>query len=201
MQTKDTIDLSPHYWDNRYINLDIGWDVSFVSTPLKNYIDSLKNKGIHVLIPGCGNAYEAEYLLNKGFKNITLLDVSKHLVEKLKKKFENTSIRILEQNFFDHIGTYDLILEQTFFCAIHPSLRNKYAQKMYELLSPQGVLAGVLFNTNFEKPGPPFGGNKEEYEQIFLNYFTFKHFEQCKNSIEPRKNKELFIEIFKKEPI
>jgi hypothetical protein len=31
--------------------------------PIKNYIDTLKDKDIAILIPGCGNTYEAAYLL------------------------------------------------------------------------------------------------------------------------------------------
>jgi hypothetical protein len=30
-------------------------------SPIKNYIDTLKDKDIAILIPGCGNTYEAAY--------------------------------------------------------------------------------------------------------------------------------------------
>ena len=40
---------------------------------------------------------------------------------------------------------------QTFFCAIDPSDRKKYADKIYTLLKENGKLAGVLFNHEFEK--------------------------------------------------
>ena len=68
--------LNKNYWNNRYKKKETGWDVGYASTPLKNYIDQLENKEIRILIPGCGNAYEAEYLHLKGFNNVFLLDIA-----------------------------------------------------------------------------------------------------------------------------
>jgi hypothetical protein len=121
------------YWDNCYLNNQTGWDMKQVSPPLKSYIDKLENKELKILIPGCGNAYEAEYLLDKGFKNVTLIDFSTVITNRLKEKYKDIPIRIVNKNFFDHQGKYDLILEQTFFCALDPSLREKYLEKCYNL--------------------------------------------------------------------
>jgi hypothetical protein len=41
-----------------------GWDLGLVSPQLK-IIDTLKDKDIAILIPGCGNTYEAAYLLEQ----------------------------------------------------------------------------------------------------------------------------------------
>jgi hypothetical protein len=46
--------------------------------PIKNYIDTLKDKDIAILIPGCGNTYEAAYLLEQGFTNVTVIDIAQH---------------------------------------------------------------------------------------------------------------------------
>ena len=193
-----TKELGQNYWDSQYKSETTGWDMGEVSPPLKTYIDQLKDKNARILIPGCGNTYEAEYLLQKGFTNITVIDIAPTLVDKLKEKFKNNKhIKILLADFFKHQGEYDLILEQTFFCAIDPSLRTAYRDKMYSLLSKGGKLAGVLFNKQFEKEGPPFGGTKESYEKMFQDYFEFISFETCTNSHPKRKDAELFI-IFKK---
>ncbi len=55
--------LSGTYWDNRYEDKNTGWDVGDITTPLKKYIDQLKNKDISILIPGCGNAYVSGNLI------------------------------------------------------------------------------------------------------------------------------------------
>ncbi len=184
------------YWSDRYQNAQTGWDLGSVSPALKAYFDQLQRKNISVLIPGCGNAHEAEYLLAIGFTDVTLIDISEVLVrnlqEKLKKYIENGHCKVIHQDFFDHSGSYDLIIEQTFFCAIDPSLREQYAKKMSELLKPKAILVGLLFDYDFVG-GPPFGGTKEEYKTYFEPYFRFKFFEKCTNSIAPRVGNELFI--------
>jgi len=189
--------LDDAYWSSRYQQKQTGWDIGGASGPLTHYIDQLSNKDLRILIPGCGNAYEAAYLLEKGFRNITLIDISKTLVEDLQKKFGEQRIRILHGDFFEHTGQYDLVLEQTFFCAIDPQHRSHYATKMNSLLAPGGKLAGVLFNRTFEG-GPPFGGNVAEYTSHFENLFEIKIMEPCYNSILPRKNAEAFIRLAKK---
>ena len=192
------MNLDKNYWSKRYTDGDAIWDLSTVSPPLKAYIDQLSDKTLDILIPGCGNAHEAEYLLENGFTSVTLIDLSPIPVETLRKKFGNRpGLTILEGDFFEHQGQYDLILEQTFFCALDPSLRPAYVSKMHSLLKPGGKLAGLLFNCDFEKQGPPFGGHAEEYLPLFSKYFEIKTMETAHNSAEPRANTELFF-ILKK---
>ncbi|MCC6817326.1 MAG: methyltransferase domain-containing protein, partial [Bacteroidia bacterium] len=181
------MNLGEQYWNERYINHETGWDLSSVSPPIKAYIDQLETKDLAILIPGCGNAHEADYLLSKGFTNITIIDLSSILVEQLNEKYQqNPAIKIIHGNFFEHQGKYDLILEQTFFCAIEPSLRVNYAQHMQTLLNTKAKIVGVLFNCNFERQGPPFGGNKEAYWQLFDTNFNIRVMETAYNSIGPR---------------
>ncbi|MGN6532656.1 MAG: methyltransferase domain-containing protein [Ginsengibacter sp.] len=185
------------YWDNRYLNNETGWDMKQASPPLKGYIDTLENKDLKILIPGCGNAYEGEYLLKKGFRNVTLIDFSKVLTDRLKEKYKDKPISVINENFFHLQGKYDLILEQTFFCALDPSLREKYVKKCYHLLNDSGKIAGVLFNKKFAPAEPPFIATDEEYKKLFKPFFTFLKFESCNNSIAARMGYELFFEFEK----
>lgn len=187
--------LDKNYWDARYERGETQWDVGSVSAPLKAYIDQLPNKNISILIPGCGNAYEAQYLVSQGFTNITLVDISNTLVDELRREFNDTpaaNLKIVCADFFELQDSYDLVFEQTFFCALDPGLRGAYADKMFKLLKNNGRLAGVLFNRDFEG-GPPFGGNKEEYLCLFGAKFSVRVMEQCYNSIPPRAGTELFF--------
>ena len=191
--------LDETYWNNQYDALATGWDLGEVSPPLKAYIDQLTNKALRILIPGCGNTYEADYLLQHGFTNITVIDIAPTLIAQLKEKYKgNPNIKIILGDFFDHEGEYDLILEQTFFCATNPPLRKDYVAKMHELLATRGKLVGVLFNREFEQQGPPFGGCKSQYESMFEKDFDFKAFELCNNSFVKRAGTELFINLSKK---
>ena len=192
-------ELGEAYWNNQYNSGTTGWDLGEVSPPLKAYTRQLTNKELRILIPGCGNTYEAEYLLEQGFTNITLIDIAPELVDRLKKKFSaNPDIRIIPGDFFTHTGEYDLVLEQTFFCAIDPSMRKAYVAKMKELIVPGGKIAGLLFDREFEKQGPPFGGSAGEYRNLFENDFVFNSFDKCYNSFEKRKGTELFVILQRK---
>jgi SAM-dependent methyltransferase len=190
--------LSQTYWDDRYQENNIGWDIGHVSPPLKNCIDQISNKNAAILIPGAGNAYEADYLLSAGFTHITIIDIAPSVVTKLKEKYrDNPAIKIILGDFFEQEMKFDIILEQTFFCAIDPSLRKKYVEKMHATLNEKGILMGVLFNRSFEG-GPPFGGNTEEYNALFSTHFEIKKMEPCLCSIAPRLGHEVMIEFIKK---
>ncbi len=164
-----------------------GWDLGEVSPPLKAYIDQLTNKNKRILIPGCGNTYEAEYLLQQGFTDITVIDIAPALVEKLKQKFAaGPAVKIILGDFFKHQGEYDLVLEQTFFCAIDPLMRKTYVAKMKGLLAPDGKLTVVLFNREFEQKGPSFGGSQSEYRLLFEKDFNMLAFETYNSFIKDR---------------
>lgn len=190
--------MDSQYWNNRYINGETGWDMGKVSPPLKAYIDQLYNRDIRILIPGGGNSYEAAYLAGQAFSDVTVLDIAPVLVEKLQKTFARTRVKVLEEDFFAHTGTYDLVLEQTFFCALPPSRRADYVKHMYSLIRYGGHLAGVLFDRTFPQDGPPFGGDEAEYRELFSPYFDIKTLYPCYNSHPARQGSELFINFMPK---
>ena len=188
-------ELSANYWNKRYVNSQNGWDLGAISPPIKEYIDQLTDTSISILIPGCGNGYEGEYLIEKGFQNVYLLDFAEEPLLNFKNNNPNFPVgNLINEDFFEHQGSYDLIIEQTLFCAIDPKLRINYAKKISELLKSEGKLIGLLFNREFQS-GPPFGGSKNEYLTYFTPYFKCVKMEDCFNSIEPRKGTELFITI------
>lgn len=191
------------YWTDRYKNKNTGWDIGAPSTPLKTYIDQIEDKSITILIPGAGNAYEAEYLWKLGFKNVNILDISQFPLDNFKSRVSDfPEDQLLCEDFFDHIGRYNLILEQTFFCSFTPHLesRKAYAQKMFELLAPGGILAGLWFNFPLTvESGPPYGGSKDEYLKYFSPLFLSSKLELCYNSIKPREGNELFGIMMKAE--
>lgn len=194
----DQIVLKESYWTERYGKGETGWDIGYVSTPIKEYIDQLQNKELKILVPGAGNAYEAEYLWNSGFKNVWVLDFSKtpliHLQERVP---EFPASQLIHADFFDHKGEYDLIIEQTFFCALPPRLRSDYVIKTADLLKPNGKLVGLLFQIPLNNDKPPFGGSKEEYLKLFEKSFQSIKMETAYNSIPPRQGNELFIKMTK----
>lgn len=190
------------FWSLRYEEQRMGWDIGYPSTPLKTYIDQLTDKSLKILIPGAGNAYEAEYLFQQGFTNIFVLDISKSPLEAFQKRLPDfPSPHLLHGNFFELEGQYDLIFEQTFFCSFPPTTQNRelYVQTMSQLLKPQGKLVGLWFDIPLtgDMVKRPFGGTREIYLSYLSPHFETLIFEKCYNSIPPRAGEELFG-IFRK---
>jgi len=192
--------LSKDYWQNRYQEHRIGWDAGQITTPIKEYFDSIEDKSLKILIPGCGNAHEAAYLFQQGFTNLYLCDWAQAPLDVFAEDHPNFPKEhlICADFFFLEEKEFDYVVEQTFFCAIDPSLRPKYAQKMAEILKEGGQLIGLLFELlESGKEGPPFKGNKKEYLTYFEPHFSSVKIEPCMNSIAPRMGSELFIQIKK----
>ena len=89
-----------NYWEERYQNNDTGWDIGSVSTPLKEYIDQLTNKNSRILLPGAGNGYEFDYLINKGFKNVFVIDIAISPLQNIAKRNPSMTSNLLHQDFF-----------------------------------------------------------------------------------------------------
>ena len=164
------------------------------SPPLKAYFDQLTNKNTSILIPGAGNAYEAEYLVNNGFTKCFCLRLCRYsLTKSFKTLPENKTRKFITDRIFLRwkIRNSIFIIEQTFFCAIGKSLRKKYFKKMHELLNANGKLVGLLFNDKLNEDKPPYGGTKEEYKEYFKDLFTPKTYETAYNSFKTKIRKRI----------
>ncbi len=197
------MDNEQEYWTKRYKEERTGWDIGYPSTPLKTYIDQLTDKDISILVPGAGNGHEVEYLFQQGFRNVFIMDISEIPLQRFQERNPDfPESHLLHEDFFMHQGQYDLILEQTFFCSLVPTDKNRnvYAEHMAKLLRPKGKLVGLWFSfaltDDMEKR--PFGGDKESYLGHLRPYFKVVGFTECHNSISPRQGSELFGIFIKK---
>ena len=193
------MELTQEFWEKRYQNNDIGWDVGEITTPLKAYFDQLEDKSLSILIPGAGNSYEAEYLHKLGFTNVVVIDIAPSAILKFKERVSDfPKPHIINMNFFDLNGRFDLIIEQTFFCAIDKKFRSSYANQAHKLLNPKGKVVGLMFDAPLNEGHPPFGGSVKEYKTCFNALFDIKVMEPSHNSIEPRAGREVFVKMVKK---
>ena len=193
------MELTPHYWNTRYENNDIGWDVGKITTPLKAYFDQLKDKSLSILIPGAGNSYEAEYLHQLGFTNVVVIDIAPTAILKFKERVVDfPEPHIINMNFFDLNGRFDIIVEQTFFCAIDKKLRSSYAEQAYKVLNPNGKIIGLMFDAPLNEDHPPYGGSVDEYKTYFDPLFDIKMMDVAYNSIDSRVGREVFVKMVKK---
>ncbi|MEM1000266.1 MAG: methyltransferase domain-containing protein [Bacteroidota bacterium] len=186
-------EINGAFWEKNWARGRTPWDMGQASPALVAYVEQLADKNRRILVPGAGSGHEAAWFLAHGYPNVHFLDIAPTAIATVRANVPDyPAAQLIEGDFFAHTGTYDLILEQTFFCALPPALRPDYAQKMHELLVPGGTLAGLLFDFPLAG-GPPFGGNAEEYRGYFAPYFTIKTMERAYNSIKPRAGAELFF--------
>ena len=189
------------FWQQRYEQDSISWDMGHVSPPLTAYIDQLPEsaKDQAILVPGAGNAYEVGYLHEQGFTNVTLVDFAPAPITAFAERYPNFPAKhLICADFFELSPAqyqFDWVLEQTFFCAINPSRRDEYVQQMAALLKPNGKLIGLLFDKDFGRNEPPFGGTRAEYQQRFEAHFDIEIMEASYNSHPARQGSELFIKM------
>ena len=181
-------------WQRHYDENDLGWDLGQVAPPFVRLWQEGKLPLGKVLIPGCGRGHEVLFLAENGFE-VTGVDYSAGAVRHLENAFKERNLkgRILHQVFFSldnsHEGVYDLVLEQTFFCAIAPRQRQDYVQNVSRILKPGGTLAGLFYHTDKEG-GPPYNTTCEDIETHFSDHFEIQKLEKESQSAEQRKDKE-----------
>lgn len=186
-----------NFWENRYDTGETNWDIGQISPPLKAYFDQINDsqKSATILIAGAGNAYEAGYLHEQGFTSVYVLDFAQAPLDNFLAKYPDfPTSHLIKADFFalDMPQFFDVVIEQTFLCAIDPARRAEYATQMATLLKPNGKLVGVLFDREFAV-NPPFGGSLAEYRALFDKDFVIKELEPCYNSLAPRQGSELFV--------
>lgn len=188
-------------WQRHYDENDMGWDLGQVAPPFVRLWEEGKLPLGKVLVPGCGRGHEVLFLAGNGFK-VTGVDYSEGAVTYLKKSLIEQDLegQILHQDFFSlddsHDAVYDLVIEQTFFCAISPRQRQSYVQHVARMLKPEGMLVGLFYHTDKEG-GPPYNTTLEDIETHFSGDFKILKIEKSADSAEQRKNKE-WLAILKK---
>ena len=189
------------FWEDIYLEDDAGWDLKGI-TPV---FDSISNELIpgKVCIVGCGRGYDAIMIAQKGFE-VTAVDFAPSAINAVKNlAFDvDVKVNIVEADIFslthEHMNTYDFIIEQTCFCAIHPSRRKEYEELVRSILKPGGKLIGLWFplDKKLDEGGPPWGTSIDEVKSVFNIGWEVEKEEFQDLSIEPRKGREKLI-IFK----
>jgi len=108
--------LNQSFWNNRLENQQTGWDIDMASPAITNYMLQYPNKNAAILIPGCGNAHEAEWLLQNGFTNITLIDIAPKAAELLQKRYAKyPKVKVILGDFLTIRNNTILLLSKPFF--------------------------------------------------------------------------------------
>jgi SAM-dependent methyltransferase len=164
----------PGFWDERYTAGRTPWDQGGVPPELARRLAARKDRGLRVLIPGCGQGHEVSAFAAAGH-DVTAIDFSAPAVERARTRLGPAlAPRVQVADFFHHAfipGTFDLVYERTFLCAQEPASWPRVARRTAELLRPGGALLGFYF-LGPKEDGPPYGLDPEEPAAIFGADFT-----------------------------
>eukprot|EP00258_Populus_trichocarpa_P013147 XP_002323714.3 probable thiol methyltransferase 2 isoform X2 [Populus trichocarpa] len=150
------------------------------------------------LVPGCGSGYDVVAMACSE-RYVVGLDVSHTAIEKaieLSSSLPNSSyFTFLKADFFTWHPPelFDLIFDYTFFCAIEPGMRSRWACKVQEMLKPDGELITLMYPISDHVGGPPYKVSVSDYEEV-LHPMGFKAVTIVDNelAIEARKGREKF---------
>lgn len=188
-------------WEHHYRKNDLGWDLGEVAPPFVHLWKERVILPCKAVIPGCGRGHEVIFLAKRGFQ-VTAVDYAQGAVGFLEKTLvaNNLEAQILCQDFFalglNFNNKFDLMLENTFFCAIKPSMRREYVLTAERTLKPGALFIGLFYETGKEG-GPPFNTKKRDIEENFSERFAIEVLSKTPHSAKQRTGKE-WLAIFKK---
>jgi SAM-dependent methyltransferase len=146
--------------------------------------------GMRVLSPGCGKGADALEIARQG-AHVIAVDWSPAAVKSLQERSAEVarspgSLEVVAGDFF-HVNPQpvDYVAEHTFFCAIDPSSRPLYVERIATWVKPGGFLVGNFFVLSEEEAaalpalslapsgvGPPFVTTVIELERLLSPYFS-----------------------------
>lgn len=167
----------PTDWEDRYRTGDMPWEKG---APHPALIDFLKSNPVHgrVLVPGCGTGHDVRALAATA-DEVVGLDLAPSAIARAKTQPAVGGERYQLGDFFalppKMRGAFDVVFEHTCFCAIDPSLRERYVAAVASALKPGGHLLAIFYLDPGLDPGesgPPHGVTREELDRFFSPTFT-----------------------------
>jgi SAM-dependent methyltransferase len=189
---------SEDYWQARFHLGDTPWELGAPSVVLFEALGCVPPisddlKGLTVLSPGCGTGSDAVELAIRG-AYVIAVDWSNAAAAGLKSRLDSlgrpdiaSRVQFMSGDFFEvNPVSVDLVCEHTFFCAIDPAMRVRYAEKIASWIKPGGYLVANFFVASEEeikqlanksltkdRIGPPFATTESELREIFGKNFRF----------------------------
>ncbi|WP_028225757.1 methyltransferase domain-containing protein [Paraburkholderia ferrariae] len=158
------------FWDERFERGFTPWDQAGVQPQFEAF--AAAHPAATVLIPGCGNAWEAGWLAGRG-RTVRAIDFSPAAVASARAALGPHAAAVEEADFYTYAPPFapDWVFERAFLCALPPAQRERYARRLAALLAPGALLAGYFFVGEPQK-GPPFPIVRAELDALLAPYFT-----------------------------
>ncbi|CAB3757990.1 methyltransferase domain-containing protein [Paraburkholderia humisilvae] len=179
------------FWDERFAQGFTPWDQAGVPAAFASF--AARHTPVPVLIPGCGSAWEARWLAERGWP-VRAIDFAPRAVERARAQMGPHAAAVEQADFFAYQPpvTSGWIYERAFLCALPLARRDDYARRMALLLHEGGWLAGFFFIAATEK-GPPFAIERAELDALLAPSFELIEDEPVADSIEVFAGRERWL--------
>jgi len=186
------------FWDEKYISGNTKWDLG-KSTPVFDHWIAKYKFPLKICVLGAGNGWDAINFSILGH-DVTAVDFSNIAIENMKKYCNKNDIKmsILKMDIFKLNSKFkkyfDIVIEYTCFCAISPVLRRDYLQVVYDILSPEGKFAALLFPIDkTTTDGPPYAIEIDYIVPLISSYMNLVEINIPINSVPMRQDREIFV--------
>jgi SAM-dependent methyltransferase len=176
------------------------WDLGGPAPPLVRAVRKAGlPRGAKTAVLGAGRGHDALAIARLGF-DVVGFDFSFLAVAAARALAESSGnpARFEQQDIFDlpaiAAGAYQVVVEHTCFCAIHPDRRAAFVQAAAALLEPQGLLIGLFFPIDAERQGgPPYAISVDELDRLFSSSFEILRSEEPSDSAPERRGLERLV--------
>ncbi|MDH4198847.1 MAG: class I SAM-dependent methyltransferase [Spirochaetia bacterium] len=170
------------HWEKVYTEKkpdEVSWFQEHPKTSLELIYSLNVDKKAKIIDVGGGDSLLADHLLDNGFENITVLDISGHAIERAKKRLGGNAFKVtwIESNVLDFKPEqkFDLWHDRAAFHFLTKQEEiDKYIEECHRFLSPQGLLILGTFSDSGPEKCSGLEVHRYSEEKLsgrFKNYF------------------------------
>jgi len=194
--------MDPVDWQRRYMERDTPWDKGqshpLVLEALPFFVEG------DILVPGCGRGWDARALRDAtNHPTIIGIDLAPLAITDARQLHGDERLLWCQGDLFDRkqdsrFANVRNVWEHTCLCALPPTMRTAYVERIASLVPSGGILCGIFFtHLNDENHGPPWNTSPAELLALYGSYFAVIHQERAARSFPGREQEESFL-VFRK---
>jgi hypothetical protein len=185
-------------WQEAWREGRIPWDAGEAAPSLVELVEGGELPAGRALVPGAGSGYDV-LALAAAERHVVGLDLADGARERFEALRQQQGVpkewaEVVVADFFDWQPDepFDVIWDYTFLCAIEPEMRQRWAERVDELLAPGGELVTLIFPIVDKDPtdGPPYPMSSELVRDLLEPGFEAFHLEPAAHSHEGREGME-----------
>ena len=180
-------------WLQRWVTGQTGWDQGQEHPELMRLLAHARLEGAlvagaNIFSAGCGRAHNEAFLARQGYRVHSVDFVAEAIAaaQVLYAGIPGLSFAVqdaLAEHSDDRL--YDAVFDRAMLCAIQPSLRPVYIQRLVQRLKAGGLLFAILFREVRGPKGPPFACDELNAFELLQADFELCHASSCMAMPQP----------------